>query len=52
VSSRHGVPVRGLMSTGRSPSFEGRFGRMDTLRNFFYAATEDMKITFEGLSAR
>jgi hypothetical protein len=28
MSSRHGVPVRGLMSTGRSPSFEGRFGRM------------------------
>lgn len=28
MSSRHSVPVRGLMSTGRSPSFEGRFGRM------------------------
>src|ERR1044072_624802 len=28
MSSRHAVPVRGLMSTGKSPSFEGRFGRM------------------------
>src|SRR5258706_9905151 len=28
MSSRHSVPVRGLMSTGTSPSFEGRFGRM------------------------
>src|SRR5262249_33294617 len=28
MSSRHGVPIRGLMSTGTSPSFEGRFGRM------------------------
>src|SRR5258705_10548683 len=28
MSSRHSVPVRGLMSTARSPSFQGRFGRM------------------------
>src|SRR6266481_6795429 len=28
MSSRHSVPVRGLMSTRTSPSFEGRFGRM------------------------
>src|SRR5258708_6691319 len=28
MSSRHSTPVRGLMSTGSSPSFEGRFGRM------------------------
>lgn len=28
MSSRHSVPVRGLMSTGTSPSFQGRFGRM------------------------
>src|SRR5204863_2692641 len=28
MSSRHSIPVRGLMSIRRSPSFEGRFGRM------------------------
>src|SRR5436853_3232382 len=28
MSSRHSVPVRGLISTGTSPSFQGRFGRM------------------------
>ena len=28
MSSRHSVPIRGLMSTGTSPSFQGRFGRM------------------------
>jgi hypothetical protein len=28
MSSRHSVPVRGLMSTGASPSFQGRFGRL------------------------
>src|SRR5438034_6262427 len=28
MSSRHGVPPRGLMSTKRSPFFEGHFGRM------------------------
>src|SRR5260370_9833381 len=28
MSSRHSTPVRGLMSTGSSPSFQGRFGRM------------------------
>jgi len=26
--SHHGKPLRGLMSTSRSPSFQGRFGRM------------------------
>ena len=28
MSARHGVPLRGLMSTSRSPLFQGRFGRM------------------------
>src|SRR5947209_596280 len=28
MSSRHSIPVRGLMSAGASPSFQGRFGRM------------------------
>src|SRR4051794_31650538 len=26
--SHHGKPLRGLMSTPKSPSFQGRFGRM------------------------
>ena len=26
--SHHGKPLRGLMSTAKSPSFQGRFGRM------------------------
>src|SRR5438309_11789717 len=28
MSARHGVPVRGLTTTGASPLFQGRFGRM------------------------
>jgi hypothetical protein len=28
MSSKHSVPPRGLMSTGKSPLFQGRFGRM------------------------
>ena len=28
MSARHGVPLRGLLSTKTSPLFEGRFGRM------------------------
>src|SRR5580765_3773605 len=28
MSSRHGVPLRGLMSAKKSPLFQGRFGRM------------------------
>src|SRR5438552_11265277 len=28
MSARHGLPLRGLMSSGRSASFNGRFGRM------------------------
>lgn len=28
MSARHSIPIRGLMSTGRSPQFEGKFGRM------------------------
>jgi hypothetical protein len=27
-AARHGKPLRGLMSTSKSPSFQGRFGRM------------------------
>jgi Animal haem peroxidase len=28
MSARHGIPLRGLSSAGRSASFQGRFGRM------------------------
>ena len=28
MTARHGIPLRGLVSAGRSASFEGRFGRM------------------------
>jgi heme peroxidase len=28
MSAKHGLPLRGLMSTRSSPAFEGRFGRM------------------------
>jgi len=28
MAQRHSTPVRGLMSTGRSPLFQGRFGRL------------------------
>src|SRR5579872_2621693 len=28
MSARHGLPLRGEMSTKRSPLFQGRFGRM------------------------
>src|SRR4051812_15354455 len=28
MTAKHSAPVRGLMSAGRSPSFEGLFGRM------------------------
>src|SRR5690349_129904 len=28
MSARHSAPVRGLLSTARSPLFQGRFGRM------------------------
>jgi Animal haem peroxidase len=28
MSSRHGLPLRGLMDTSRSPLFQGRFGRI------------------------
>src|SRR5260370_15580753 len=42
MRSRHSTPVRGLMSTGRSPSFEGRFGRMfRSLRGATFGKLED-----------
>jgi hypothetical protein len=28
MSAKHAMPLRGLMSTGRSPLFDGKFGRM------------------------
>jgi hypothetical protein len=28
MSAKHGIPLRGLMSTKSSPFFSGRFGRM------------------------
>ena len=28
MSARHGLPLRGLDSAGKSPLFQGRFGRM------------------------
>src|ERR1700733_620232 len=28
MAQRHSTPIRGLMSTNRSPQFQGRFGRM------------------------
>jgi hypothetical protein len=28
MAQHHSTPIRGLMSTGRSPQFQGRFGRM------------------------
>ena len=41
MSDRHGVAPRGLMSTPRSPSFEGRFGRMfRTLPRAKFGATD------------
>ena len=41
MSGSHGSPSRGLMSTARSETFEGRFGRMFSgLRPASYGATD------------
>ena len=45
MSARHGTPLRGLMSSKRSPLFEGFFGRMfRPLRPANFGATEDETI--------
>jgi hypothetical protein len=45
MSSRHSIPIRGLMSTKRSPFFQGRFGRMfRSLRPATFGATEGENI--------
>jgi Animal haem peroxidase len=45
MSARHGEPLRGLMSSKRSPLFEGVFGRMfRPLRPATFGATEDETI--------
>ena len=46
MSSRHGVPIRGLMSVKSSPLFEGRFGRMfRSLRSAKFGATDSENMT-------
>jgi hypothetical protein len=41
MSAKHGVPLRGLMSTKASPLFQGRFGRMfRSLHPATFGATE------------
>ena len=41
MAQRHSTPIRGLMSTGRSPQFQGRFGRMfRSLHPATFGATE------------
>jgi hypothetical protein len=46
MSSRHGVPIRGLMSVKSSPLFEGRFGRMfRSLRSARFGATDNENTT-------
>ncbi len=41
MSAKHGLPLRGLMSTGFSAAFEGRFGRMfRSQRPAVFGATE------------
>lgn len=45
MSDRHGVAPRGLMSTPRSPSFQGHFGRMfRTLPMAKFGATDDENV--------
>jgi len=42
VFAHHGKPLRGLMSTAKSPNFEGRFGRMfRSLPAATYGRTDD-----------
>lgn len=46
MSDKHGVPPRGLMSTRKSPSFDGQFGRMfRTLPMAKFGATDDENVT-------
>src|SRR5215813_4408727 len=45
MSSRHGIPVRGLTGTKRSPLFQGRFGRMfRSLHGATFGATDQQNI--------
>jgi hypothetical protein len=45
MSSRHGVPPRGLLSTKSSPFFQGSFGRMfRTLRPAKFGSTESENV--------
>src|SRR6266849_2595955 len=42
MSAKHGNPLRGLMSTARSPLFDGKFGRLfRSLPAATFGATED-----------
>src|SRR5207247_626339 len=46
MSSRHSIPVRGLMSTKTSPFFQGRFGRMfRSLRAAKFGKDDDENLT-------
>jgi heme peroxidase len=52
MSARHGIPPRGLMTTRRSPSFEGRFGRMfRSLRPATFGRTDDENVANLGTLA-
>ncbi len=45
MAQRHSTPVRGLMSTSRSPQFQGRFGRMfRSLPKASFGRTEEENI--------
>ncbi len=45
MSAKHSTPVRGLMSAGRSPNFQGRFGRMfRSLRPATFGSNESQNI--------
>src|SRR3954451_3281265 len=46
MAAKHSAPVRGLMSAGRSPTFEGLFGRMfRSLPPASFGKTEDDNTT-------
>jgi hypothetical protein len=45
MSERHGQPLRGLLSAGRSPLFQGKFGRMfRALRPATFGATDQQNV--------
>jgi hypothetical protein len=45
LAQHHSTPIRGLMSTGRSPQFQGRFGRMfRSLPKASFGTTEDENV--------